>query len=317
MATPQGSSQARGVIATLEGTAWIVGVDGSKKLVQLGDEVQEGQVVLTESGTRLELSLPNGAQITVESGRELLIDSNLLGTTPADATEASIKDLNESPNEIARILAKGGDVSDSLDPTAAGLSAGERGDAHDFYRVLRINEALTKLEIGRAQPSAALEFQFSGEPNSTSNAASITRNAPSVLVADVKFAVENTPATGNVLFNDTDIDSTLSVASFTVAGVASTFTAGGPVAIIPGVGSITIAVNGDYTFTAFTNYNGVVPLVSYTTNTGSISTLDISVTPLNDTPVISGNASAGVTEDAATPTLSDTGSLTITDADTG
>jgi len=79
MATSQISAQARGVVVILQGNAWVVSPDGSKRAIKLGDEIQEGQIVLTEDGTRLELALPNGREISLESGRELLIDANLLG----------------------------------------------------------------------------------------------------------------------------------------------------------------------------------------------------------------------------------------------
>ena len=106
---------------------------------------------------------------------------------------------------------------------------------------------------------------------------------PSVLLADTNTIAEDGVATGNVLSNDSDIDNVLSVASFQVAG--NTYVAG-QTADIAGVGSITIAANGAYTFTPVKDYNGEVPTIGYTTNTGSSSTLNVTVTPVNDAPVI-------------------------------
>ena len=77
--------------------------------------------------------------------------------------------------------------------------------------------------------------------------------------------------------------STLSVVSFSVG---STTYSVGTTATIAGVGTITMAANGDYTFTPNANWNGTVPQVSYTTNTGSTSTLDITVTPVDDASVL-------------------------------
>ncbi|WP_295538654.1 retention module-containing protein, partial [uncultured Pseudacidovorax sp.] len=108
----------------------------------------------------------------------------------------------------------------------------------------------------------------------------------SVLAPDVKTTTEDSPAVGNVLANDRDVDSVLSVASFQVAGQAAAVAAGGT-ATIANVGTITIAANGDYVFTPDANWNGQVPTVTYTTNTGSSTTLDITVTPLDDTPALS------------------------------
>ena len=107
----------------------------------------------------------------------------------------------------------------------------------------------------------------------------------SLLSPDTQTVVEDTTASGNVLSNDSDVDSTLSVATFTVNGVSGTFNAG-ETATILNVGSVTIATNGDYVFTPVVNWSGTVPTVNYTTNTGSTSTLDIIVTPVNDPSVL-------------------------------
>jgi len=111
----------------------------------------------------------------------------------------------------------------------------------------------------------------------------------SVLAADTKTVDEDNPATGNVLSNDSDVDNTLSVASFTVSGDATIYTAG-QTATITGKGTLSIASNGDYTFTPVANWNGAVPQVAYTVNTGSSSTLDITVTAVDDAPTASNDA---------------------------
>nr|WP_223530603.1 Ig-like domain-containing protein [Pseudomonas sp. BF-B-26] len=114
----------------------------------------------------------------------------------------------------------------------------------------------------------------------------------SVLTADAQTIAEDTVATGNVLSNDSDVESTLSVATFTVQGVTGSFTAG-QVATIAGVGTVTIAANGDYSFTPTANWNGTAPQISYTTNTNSSSTLDITVNSVNDAPTVSTTSATG------------------------
>ncbi|WP_431701525.1 retention module-containing protein [Pseudomonas sp. BR20] len=118
---------------------------------------------------------------------------------------------------------------------------------------------------------------------------------PSVLVADTNTVVEDQAATGNVLSNDSDIDNVLTVATFTVDG--NTYAAG-KVAFIEGVGSITIGADGAYAFNPAKDFNGEAPQIGYTTNTGSSSTLDVTVTPVNDAPVAE-VVEAGGAEDSA------------------
>ncbi|MGF6093103.1 beta strand repeat-containing protein, partial [Pseudomonas sp. 18173] len=110
---------------------------------------------------------------------------------------------------------------------------------------------------------------------------------PSVLAADLKTTPEDNIAAGNVLTNDRDVDNVLSVTKFTVGGIE--YSAGGT-ATIANVGKLTLGANGDYSFTPADNWSGKVPTVTYTTNTGSSTTLDISVTAVADTPIVSATA---------------------------
>ncbi|MBX9675551.1 MAG: retention module-containing protein, partial [Methylotenera sp.] len=103
---------------------------------------------------------------------------------------------------------------------------------------------------------------------------------------------EDTPVSGNVLTNDTDVDGdALSVTQFTVDTdgdlIPETYTAG-TTAVIVGVGSIVINTNGTYTFTPAPNYVGAIPEVVYTLSDGALTdtaTLNLGpVTAVNDNP---------------------------------
>ncbi|MBL4817456.1 MAG: retention module-containing protein [Shewanella sp.] len=125
----------------------------------------------------------------------------------------------------------------------------------------------------------------------------------SILANDSNTVAEDTAATGNVLDNDSDIDNDLSVVSFEVDG--DTYTAGTTVELEGG--ELVINEDGSYTFTPNDNWNGTLPVITYTTNTSSTATLTIEVTPVNDTPEFrSGNDAAG---DAANVDAYDFGEL--------
>ncbi|MHB9800000.1 Ig-like domain-containing protein [Pseudomonas sp. MT3] len=117
----------------------------------------------------------------------------------------------------------------------------------------------------------------------------------SVLAPDSNTVDEDSTASGNVLSNDSDVDNVLSVASFSIAGMTGTFAAG-DTATLNGVGSFTLGSDGNYTFIPVKDWNGSVPEVTYTTNTGSSSTLNITVTPVDDAPIARPD-SATVNED--------------------
>jgi gliding motility-associated-like protein len=112
-------------------------------------------------------------------------------------------------------------------------------------------------------------------------------DTPNAVNDDNIATPEDTPATGNVLDNDSDIDGdALSVKEFTVGGV--TYPAG-TTAQIPGKGSVVINADGTFVFTPEPNYSGQVPTIVYTTedSTGATDSanLNLSVTPVNDAPV--------------------------------
>ncbi|MFT4653107.1 MAG: hypothetical protein ACI82S_000750, partial [Patiriisocius sp.] len=106
---------------------------------------------------------------------------------------------------------------------------------------------------------------------------------PTDINNDVNTIQEDTTATGNVLDNDTDLDELLTVQSYSVAGDNVAYLAG-ETAVVEG-GSLLISENGSYSFTPALDWNGVLPIITYTTNTDASAILTITVTPVNDAPV--------------------------------
>ncbi|MGL5468473.1 MAG: Ig-like domain-containing protein, partial [Shewanella sp.] len=100
-------------------------------------------------------------------------------------------------------------------------------------------------------------------------------------VQDEKSGPEDTAVIGNVLENDGNKNT--SVSHFTVANDTTQHTAGSKITLAEG--ELTLNANGSYTFTPAADWNGQVPVITYTTNTGATSTLTIVVTPVNDPTV--------------------------------
>ncbi|MDH4565088.1 tandem-95 repeat protein, partial [Pseudomonas sp. BN414] len=112
---------------------------------------------------------------------------------------------------------------------------------------------------------------------------------------------EDTPATGNLLSNDSDVEAdTLTVTQFTVG--ETTYSAG-QTATLSGVGTLVINSDGSFTFTPAPNYNGPVPTATYTvtdgtaTDTGELSFGNVGL--VNDAPVASNDGPIAVTEDSS------------------
>ena len=106
---------------------------------------------------------------------------------------------------------------------------------------------------------------------------------PSVIANDTLTLAEDDGTTPfNVLSNDSDVDDVLSIVSFLINNASY---AAGNTASLPGIGSLTLQTDGSGTFSPAPNYHGIVPVLTYTTNTGASGTLTITVTPVNDPPV--------------------------------
>ncbi|MDO8248382.1 MAG: retention module-containing protein, partial [Rhodoferax sp.] len=296
MATTQTSAQARGVVVILEGKAWLVTADGTRRPLKAGDEVQTGQQIVTEDGTRLELALPNGQPLTIASGRELLIEGSLLGTEPTDKTEAALKDLNSGSAQIAKVIAAGGDLSTEIDPTAAGLAGGDASDSHSFVRVLRINEELTSLALERdAQPTDTDQPDFGG-PTATVTP-DVTQVVPPVAVPPTVF-ITGTP----------DVNEAVDTVTYTVTLSAASLA---PVTV-------------NYSTADGTGANPALAGSDYAAATGTVTfapgqtsqTFTVAIT--NDTPrVFEGPEAYTVNLSAPTNATIGTGSVTTTIHDDG
>ncbi|MBL0620847.1 retention module-containing protein [Aeromonas dhakensis] len=145
-------------------------------------------------------------------------------------------------------------------------------------------------------------------PKGTDN--SVVNAAPQP--GDDQFTVaEDGTVTINVLGNDTDADGDpLTITAINGQAIAE----GGTVAISNG--SVTLN-NGQLIFTPAPDFNGNIAF-EYTVTDGLNSAtggVTGTVTPVNDAAVITGTDTGGVIEDETNPTLTETGTLTVSDVD--
>ena len=266
--------------------------------------VSNGSSTVTGT-TTIGLTAVNDAPVATPGALSGLEDATLpvsLGGTDVDGTIAGVNIVSLPPG--SRLL-----LADGVTPVLPG-------------QTITAAQAATLLfqPAPNFAGSAGIVFTVTDNSGAVSVPATVNFNiiavndAP-VAVADVATTKEDTPVSGNLVSNDTDVDSTnLSVVGFSVLGQNY---APGSTVNLPGVGTLTVLANGSYTFTPAANYNGVVPTIGYTVSDGlltSSATLTLTVSAVPDPAIIGGQASGATVEDTKT---SATGTLTVIDPDAG
>ncbi|PKI29098.1 hypothetical protein CXF83_21480 [Shewanella sp. Choline-02u-19] len=267
-----------GHIQNLTGTVTAT-VNGTEKQVAVGELIPEGTLLSVPEDSFVEIQFDDGSLIS--SNTET---TNSLSASPAEENVSSDTALDEIA-EIQALIASGEDPTEGPD-TAAGNSNGGNGGSSGFLSVSRsANETIAASGFTTA---GADQAQFT----ETRDIDLSVDNIPSILVNDSNSITEDGIATGNVLDNDADGDDALTVVSFEVNG--QSLTAGTTVELDGG--SLVINEDGSYTFTPNDNWNGSVPVITYTTNTGSTATLTLEVTPVDDASLLA-NDSQTIDED--------------------
>ena len=181
----------------------------------------------------------------------------------------------------------------------------------------------TIVDLNGATSSTTLTITITGT-NDAPVAVADTNSGDAVIEAGV--IPGDATATGNVLANDTDVDTADTRAVSSVNG--SALKVGSPVTGT--YGSVTIAADGSYTYTLNNGDPDTNALVQGATVTEiftyamvdangatSSSTLTITITGTNDAAVIGGDTSVDLTEADSAAAISTTGALTINDPDSG
>ncbi|KIO35955.1 retention module-containing protein, partial [Shewanella sp. cp20] len=208
-----------GQVIDVKGKVSLV-TESEQKAVTIGEVIPEGSTILIAEQADLELEFADGTSFTSQS----------LNDTSAVEADA----LNEI-EQLQALIASGEDPTAELPETAAGNTATSEGDS-GFISVSRTG----------AQTIAGAGYTTSGfsVEQPTVQAFTVSSDdAPTITANDTNTIAEDEVATGNVLDNDLDFDTELSVVSFSVDG--QTVNAGTSVELEGG--SLVINADGSYT----------------------------------------------------------------------
>ncbi|KAA8995535.1 retention module-containing protein, partial [Affinibrenneria salicis] len=111
-----------GIIKAVIGQAFVISLDGTRRLLTEGDRIHRGEEIVTSDNGAVTISLADGH--TLDLGRNTLWGE----TTGITAADAASKGSDEVAS-LQQAIAQGADPTQILDPTAAGNEdIGEAGD---------------------------------------------------------------------------------------------------------------------------------------------------------------------------------------------
>lgn len=272
-------------------------VDGSYTVTASVTDPAGNTGTATDDGS-VDSTAPSAPQVEIQDGADNVISANerengvdVIIRLPGDAKAGDRLDVDWNGDGVpdsSRIL-----TTDDIGRTQVTLTIPTTD--LPVNGPITVDATLTD-PVGNTSPK--------GTDNSAVNAAP--------LPGDDQFTVaEDGTVTINVLGNDTDVDGD----RLTITAInGQTIAEGGTVAISNG--SITLS-NGQLIFTPAPDFNGNIAF-EYTITDGLNSAtggVTGTVTPLNDAAVITGTDTGGVVEDETTPTLTEAGTLSVTDVD--
>ncbi|KAB2919080.1 MAG: retention module-containing protein, partial [Dechloromonas sp.] len=295
-------------VTSLSGEAYARNAEGRLRRLKAGDEIREGESVVTADGAQVVLQLADGRQLTVLPGDVVRIDAEVAAEFKPDASDSVVANDPKAFRKISEALARGEDLDALLEDPAAG-NAGPGSEGHTFVEFARIVETLDPLSYQFGTERNPGQETFDGgaanaegdaaDDGSEDNGNAVVANTPPDATNDSQPVTEDSPVTGNVLSNDSDPDGNpLTVTQYEVGG--TTYVAGTPV-VLPGVGTLVIESNGDYSFTPAANYTGAIPVATYTISDGlggtDTATLTLGPITLVDDPSVLAPDSQTVAED--------------------
>ena len=245
--------------------------------LQIGESLTSGTVLTLAQGSEITLIFEDGTEQKITGAPDEILATNdqisqqASTLTPSQTLNRETPDNVQADIDAIQASIAAGDDVELPDTTAGGLTGNEGTDFVTLDR--QGNELLASAGFETAEldnPPATTEVP---EPFARGSQPTITQS-------DTNTVAEDNIANGNVLTNDSDADDDLTVQSFTVAGDPAIYTSG-QTAIVEN-GTLLLNQDGSYSFTPADNFNGVLPVVTYTTNTNATDTLTINITPVSD-----------------------------------
>ena len=240
MDTSVSTPQAIATVVSVEGQAFARDPAGEMRPLNAGDVLREGDTIVTMPGGQVQLAFMDGHLITLLPSETFQFSAETSQTSRPEVAEASLP-AGEA-NRVIQALARGENIDDLLDPTAAGLEGGGENTGNDFVRLLRIVEGVSTEEIQFSGGASQEGILQDNNPNTlaglaTSNTIPVTSSNVATLTSATASLTETNAVLstgGTLVLTDPD--------AIPATVVAQTATVGS-------YGSFSIDANGVWSYT--------------------------------------------------------------------
>ncbi|MFA6041972.1 MAG: retention module-containing protein, partial [Methylophilus sp.] len=156
-----------GKIVALTGKAFLVQADGSKRELQLGESIQEGQTIVTADGGQLQLQMDSGRMIDIPGGQTVAMTEDL-HTFFADTSWGDQAIDMATIQTVLQALESGESIDQVVEAAAAGqLGLGGDG-SHGIVQLSRIVFDIDRgagVNASAATSNVDIDAQRVGDPN--------------------------------------------------------------------------------------------------------------------------------------------------------
>ena len=128
-------------VADISGKVWSMAEDGTWHLLQKGDWVHEGEIIVTEAESLVVLRNTTGADLKVTEGKEIALNGGLFESGENSLTldlKEMIAATDGSPDEGS----SGSPIAASVTAQPFSHGSHEQSDSHGFFKVGRIVESV-------------------------------------------------------------------------------------------------------------------------------------------------------------------------------
>ena len=156
-------------ISAIEGKAFARNENGEMRPLRVGDLVYQGDVLVADHDSRVDLATPDGQSLVVHASETVTVDPEVLGAVMADATDSALHVDGKDASKVIQAINQGGSLDALLEETAAGEGAGGADGGPTFVRLLRISEGVDPqhFEFGTAQPAHVDDYPIAGQGGET------------------------------------------------------------------------------------------------------------------------------------------------------